>query len=802
MYQAVLILILIPFIASGAKISGRVTDPDGDALPFATLYLEGTTIGSTTNSQGNYSLEVPKGDHILVFQYLGFKTLRQPVSISDDDIRLDIQLELETLELNEVVINASEDPAERVIREAIRKRKYYLNQVESYSCDVYIKGLQTLERRPDKILGVTVTIDTGIVYLSESVSKFSFERPDKVKETMISSKVSGYNSAFSFNQASEMRVNIYENLLQYEGLTQRGIVSPIANNAFLFYNYELVGTKYEKGDLINKIKVIPKRTNDPVTSGFIYIMEDSWRIHSTDLLLTKANQIEFVDSLRVSQVYAPVEEDIWMPISQKFQFNVKAFGFEGKGNFIGIYSNYEVEPGYDKKYFNNEVLTIQEGSNKRDSLYWKAIRPIPLTALERRDYKFKDSLEVIRESKTYKDSVDRKTNRLTGGNVFVSGYTYRNSFRERYYHLDPLPEIIQYNTVEGLVANVRLSFRKNLTNERFIRVRPTFRYGFSNERFNTQLNFQYHFNRKKFSSFSTSFGRFVSQYQPGSISPLINTLETLIRGRNHMKLYGKNFWEGQYRSELTNGIMLNASLQYEDRTQLFNSSNYSFRDEDNRDFTANIPENLNDPDVSFPDHQALKFSAQVRLIFDQRYISRPNRKIIYETKLPIVFVRFTQGLNALGSDVNYSQINFWVNDKWDLGLLGNSEVQAEVGTFFGSDELRFPDYQHFLANRTPFAQYNINRFQLLDYYLFSTADSYFAGHFEQHFNGFIFNKLPLLRKLKLQGVASLHYLKVQDLDGYMELGFGIEHILKIIRVDFFTSFLNQKRNGFRVGIGF
>ena len=793
---------MLPFLSEGAKLNGKVTDKDGNPLPFATLYIEGTTIGTTTNSVGLFSFEIPTGEHTIIFQYVGYKTVKRNVNVENSDINMDVVMESELVELREVVINANENPAEQVIREAIKKRKFYLEQVQSFTCDVYIKGLQTLERRPDKIFGITVTIDTGIVYLSESVSEYSFEKPDKIKEKMISSKVSGYNSAFSFNQASEMTVNLYQNLLQYEGLTQRGIISPIANNAFMFYDYEMAGTKIENGKLINKIQVIPKRTNDPVCSGFLYIMEDSWRIHSADFILTKANQIEFVDSLRISQVYAPVTEDVWMILSQKFLFDLKVFGFEGKGNFIGVYSNYDVQPDLGRKYFDNEVLSIDEESNKRDSIYWKAIRPIPLTALERSDYKVKDSLEVIRESKDYKDSVDRKSNKLTGGNIFVSGYTRRNSYKERFIRVDPITEIIQYNTVEGVVGKLTLNYRKNLEQERFFRIRPTIRYGFDNERFNAKLNLQYHFNRKKFSSVQMTFGRYVSQFNERAISPLINAFETIVRGRNHMKLYGKNFWEGQYRTELTNGIMLTANMVYEDRSELINTSDYSFRTESNREFTPNIPANLSSPDTSFPDHQALKLSAQMRLVFDQKYISRPYRKIIYETKLPVVFVKLTKGLDILGSDIDYNELRFWINDRWDLGLVGKSQIQIETGYFFGNNDLEFPDYIHFDGNRTYFAQYNINRFQLLDYYLFSTRDKYFSGHLEHHFNGFLFNKIPLLRKLKLQGVVSMHYLKIPELDSYMELGFGIEHIFKVVRVDWFTSVLDVQRNGVRIGIGF
>ena len=411
-------------------------------------------------------------------------------------------------------------------------------------------------------------------------------------------------------------------------------------------------------------------------------------------------------------------------------------------------------------------------------------------------------MEVIRESQDYKDSVDRKTNKLSGGNIFVSGYTHRNSYQEKFFRIDPITEIFQYNTIEGLVGKVTLNYRKNLDRERFYRIRPTVRYGFSNERWNAQMNLQYHFNRKKFSSVQMTFGKYVSQFNQGAVSSLINTFETLVRGKNHLKLYGKTFWEGQFRSELTNGIMLTSNLSYEDREELFNTSDYSFRNEDKRDFTANRPINLLSPNTGFSDHQALRLDVQLRFIFNQRYISRPHRKIIYETKLPVLFVKYTRSLDLLGSDINYNQVKFWVNDKWDLGLLGKSQVQGKIGHFFGEDVLQFPDYQHFYGNRTPFAQFSINRFQLLDYYSNSTRDSYLTSHFEHHFNGFLFNKLPLLRKLKLQGVASLHYLKVQDLEGYMELGFGIEHFFKIARIDFFTSVLDVKRNGVRVGIGF
>ena len=111
---------------------------------------------------------------------------------------------------------------------------------------------------------------------------------------MISSKVSGSNQAFSFNRASDVKVNFYENMETWDGLSNRPFISPIADNALFYYNYKLVGTTVnENGETINKIQVTPRREYDPTFEGYIYIIEDSWRLYSVDLYMTKRANINF-----------------------------------------------------------------------------------------------------------------------------------------------------------------------------------------------------------------------------------------------------------------------------------------------------------------------------------------------------------------------------------------------------------------------------------------------------------------------------------------------------------------------------
>ncbi len=790
-----------------AQVYGKVTDENEEGLPFATLYVKGTSIGTTTNAEGNYQLELKPGSYQLVFQFVGYKKTEKVIEVNEKPLSLNVSLQPEIIKLNEIVVNASdEDPAYAIIRNAIAKRKFYQKEVDAFDADVYIKGLQRLDERPEKVFGFNVTIDTGIVYLSESVSKLSFKQPDKIKETMISSKVSGNNNAFSFNQASEMMFSFYENLIEVEGISERGFVSPIANNAMLFYRFQLIGTFQEGDQLVNKIKVTPIRKNDPAFSGFIYINEDSWRIHSTDLLLTKANQIEFVDSLKISQVYAPVEDKTWMLFSQQFNFQFKAFGFKGSGYFISIHSNYKIEQEYEKKYFTNEIMAIQKEANKRDSIYWKKIRPIPLTSNEVEDYFVKDSLSVIKESKQYKDSIDQKSNKFTFTSLVLGGYTYSNTYKKQYFTINPVLNMFQFNTVEGFVMNMNLDYTKTYKDFRYFSISPELRYGFSSNDLYYQLKGRYQYKPKKFSRINFAIGKTISQFNSNNpISPFINSLVTLIQEKNYMKLYEKSFFEIGHRTELVNGILLTSSIKYEDRKALFNTSDYSFKNDEENSFTPNAPVNSIVDNTSFPDHQVLVLDLNFRFRFAQKYISRPNRKVNLGSKYPTLYLNYSKAFkDILGSDISFDKINVSIRDDLNFGLVGTASYQINAGAFLSNDSLAFPDFIHFSGNRTNLSNFELGNFQLLDYYQYSTNDEYLSLHYEHHFNGFIFNKFPLLRKTRIQAVSTLNYLKTSELKNYLELGLGIEHIFKVLRVDYFIGFEsgNNVQNGIRLGVGF
>jgi len=537
------------FKTHASLIAGRVTNKEGEPLPFANVYLKGTSKGTTTNLDGNYRIEVQQGNYEIVFRFIGYKTLTNEITINQEQVILNVSMDKEQYSLKEVIITAGEDPAYAIMRNAINKRKFYLEQVNEYSTDVYIKGLQRLIKWPKKFLGQKVELNdfvdsvSHIIYLSESVSKFNFKQPDQVREEMISSKVSGNSKAFSWNQASDMLFNFYENLME-TAVSPRGVVSPVSNNALFYYRYRLEGTYFENNVMINKISVIPKRNNDPVFRGTIYIQDSTWRIHSLDLFLTKNAQILFVDTLSIKQIFVPVIADnsVWMPASNQFTFHFSLLGFEGNGNYVGVFSNYNLQPAFAENFFKGEVMKVNEDANKKDTAYWSSARPVPITAEEQQDYIKKDSAQARKESKPFLDSLDRKTNKLGFGKILLTGYNYRQRYKKQAFDFSPLIQNVQFNTVEGLNFGLVPEYTKTYENKRKVILTPFLKYGIANKTFSGTIRTQFNYDREHFSSIAIEGGRNAVQFNDmNPISPIINTSYSLLGEKKYMKIYSKTY---------------------------------------------------------------------------------------------------------------------------------------------------------------------------------------------------------------------------------------------------------------------
>ena len=198
-------LSLIVVSSFAQKIKGTVTDKSGAVLPYASVFIKETNKGTNANSEGKYSLKLTPGHYTLVCQYVGYRREEKPVTVSNEDIELNFILSIQELVLGEVVLKNGEDPAYQVIRNTIKKKAYYQAQLDKFQCEVYTKGQLRVRNYPKKIFGQKVDFEDGdtskqkMIFLSETISRYSVDKPGKEKVEVISSKVSGQSNGFGLS---------------------------------------------------------------------------------------------------------------------------------------------------------------------------------------------------------------------------------------------------------------------------------------------------------------------------------------------------------------------------------------------------------------------------------------------------------------------------------------------------------------------------------------------------------------------------------------------------------------------------
>jgi hypothetical protein len=190
---------------SAQRISGSVTDDKGHILPFASLFIKGTTKGTTANNEGKYFINAEPGKQIIICQYVGYERQEKTITVGSENITANFSLSVQQLSMKEVVIRpGGEDPAYDIIRHAIKKRKDYESPLDSFTCEAYIKTLVKTRKLPTKIFGHKIDssdkkdmgVDSagkGIIYLSESLTKVAYKKPGKYKLEILSGRESGSN---------------------------------------------------------------------------------------------------------------------------------------------------------------------------------------------------------------------------------------------------------------------------------------------------------------------------------------------------------------------------------------------------------------------------------------------------------------------------------------------------------------------------------------------------------------------------------------------------------------------------------
>lgn len=799
------------------RFSGVVRDAVGKPLPFASVSIDQARYGTLTNAQGVFSIALPDGKHEAVISYIGYKRMIDNINLQAPVSR-EYTLQEEELVLEEVFITSDgKDPAYAIIRQAIENKPINENPFERFSYQVYTKtvfkfqedyDLDSLMRLgklfggSDEDMPDTSSRASDILFLSETISEVFLQQPNQAKEIIKSSRISGNSEQFSILGGLVNRYDPYQNRFSMND-NDRGIVSPIADQAMLYYEYKLLGSKIEKGKKTYKIRVRPRRKFDPVFSGLVYIADSSYAMAGLELESTKENQLEFLDTLSIRQTYDLVQGH-WLPVQTRMgfslKFNILGFKLPLEGFLQSLLDTYNPQFAPEKKFFDREIIAVTDSALKRGAEYWESIRPVPLSESEFKDYSFKDSVEQVRRSPEYLDSLTRVNRKIKLSEILLTGKTFENYRKKTTLSLESLLQTFAFNPMEGFLVAPAIAYKWEQKDKSTFGVDGRLRYGFADEKLSWQIGANYNTTGKYPTSIRLSGGYYPREFSDfPQIGVGLNTLYALYSKQSYLRLYRRSFVKAELEKKIANGLDLSITASHERRSTMTNHSDYSF-------FKNNANEYVTNPGI-FP-HNATVLRVDLSFQPFNRYISAPTGNIDLGSKWPRLGIAFEQAFSGSEVSSEYQRIQARLQYDLSVGLWGNATIQASAGYFFNSTTTFLPDYFHFLGNETLIRNNSVNTFQLQAFYRFANTQPYVQAHMEHSFDGFVLNKIPFVRRLALSEYLGLHVLKQEGRDTYMEMSVGIEkRLFKIIpiRVDFAWRLLGTfsgDRHRVLVGAGF
>ena len=831
--------------ASAQTISGRITDAEtGEPLPFASIYVPSTKSGAASNADGYFKVDLGGGNKV-VFSYLGYQTQVKTISGGNADVQLVSEtLDLETVE----IISGGEDKSYAVIRRAIAKADYHRNQLDAYTAEVYIKGTGRVKKLPGLVKMFVSKEDkqemdevTKRPFTSETTSKVEYTRPNNYKQQVLSKLEIG-DSDFDANQ--------YFFTSFYDPLVAGELVSPLHPRAFGYYKFEQEGAFVDQDELVNKIKVIPRSRGEDMFEGYIYIVNGDWSIHSLELTSYKLGfQID------ITQRQAEVEDHVWMPVTTTLDAEGQIFGVGFEYHYLSTVSDYALtlnpdlggyvevideksqpevakqtkkarklseletrlneggeikrkdllklmrnyekeeqqkapEPEVVKRYTFVEDSTVQVIT---DTASWAKIRPVPLTEQEVLAYAIADS---VQRQDTALVKVQANADGESGIVIGNKPEEKKNPHLRTTFFPDPF-----FNPVEGYALGGRFGFR-NTKKKWNLGINP--RYGLGWKRMIGQADLRLgRSGKNQEPRYKLSGGRFLRQFNDGpAIEPWISTLTNLFYGENYIRLYERVYGQFDYRKNYGDAWRVEATAVYEDRRAVSNSANNNwFGLGDEEEYTANTPVNGERGIVG-----VVAPAAIVKLGITWRpgleYQMDGKRKELIENSAPTITASIRSGLPNIGESASdFTALEASYERRFANGRKGDVDLMVRGGAFLSRETVGFPDYKHFATSELTLTSLDpIGSYRLLPYYLESTNREYLEVYAHYQFRKFLLTQVWKLHLMGLKEDLFVNYLYTPTSDNYTELGYSIDNIFRVLRVEFVSSFRDFKYEDFGVRV--
>lgn len=778
--------------AQVTKIMGTVRDGETkEPIPFVNIIVPGTTTGTLTDFNGNYALEFkPQGDSIKAF-LIGYNSMIRPVQHNQFQT-IDFELSQQNLNLPEVTIRYQGNPAEVLIEKVIRnKDKNSLQSFQSYEYEAYTKiqlDANNISERfrdrkmLDKFDFVWNYLDTSTlngksylpVFITETLSDVYFRKsPRSRKEIITASSMSGLENASVsqfFGHLSE-QVDFYKN---YITLFEKSFVSPIADFAVDYYKFYLVDSAYIGNKWCYHIMFKPRRKQELTFSGNLWINDTSFAVRKFQMRLPDDANVNFINDMEVEQEFEWTDNLFWMLTRDvlNVDFNImddskKTIGFFG--HRTTLYRNFQFDVPESKRFFRLSTdVFIDPDATGKPREFWEDKRPEKLSAKEMGIYTMVDSVKSIPAFRTYTDIIY---------GIFT-GYLCWGKFE-----LGPYSKLFSYNGIEG--ARFRLGMRTANSLSKKIQVEAYLAYGTLDRQFKYGGDLIYMFSKNPRRDLQASFKYDVEQLgsSPYAFST-DNILSSLFHRGPNNKLTMVRDYRISYEHEWYTGLINRVHLIHREIFPLGSTEFITFPDQ------GGSPRFMNSIFTS-------EIQIDTRLSFRERFLAAEFARVTISSVYPIIQVSYTYGFpRVFNSDYEFHKLALNISEWFNFATIGWSKYIIEAGKIWGT--LPYPLLRIHDGNQSFF--YDEYASNLMNYYEF-VSDTWITASFTHHFAGLLFNKIPLVRKLKWREVAHVRavYGILSDENAryslfpgnmrslapqpYWEAGAGIENIFKVIRVD-------------------
>jgi len=650
----------LPLISQEFTVSGRVCDSATlEPLAFVNIVINNGRQGGVSDIDGRFSLRSDEQIRTLGFSYVGYNKRIMPVGKSFSGLQ--VRLSSYETELSEVLIVAGENPALRIIRNAVDNRK--LNNpanIPSYAFTSYDKMIFTINTDSLKGDGTTTPDSSDIrlleviekqhLFIMESVAEHKYLYPGRSHDKIIATRVSGLKDPLFVFLISQMQsASFYDDLISMAGTNY---LNPVSPNSDKLYFFNLKDTIYgdQPGDTTFVIGYRPRPgKNFDGMKGLLYISNNRWAIRNVIAEPARPNE-SF--GMRIQQMYEFVGGRQWFPVQLNTEVTFNTINLN-KSKPVGIGKSYRRDINLDAEVIGRELsniaVEITPEATRQDESVWVRYRVDSLTLRDINTYHIIDSLGRA-------NSFD---SRLKGLTALLSG-----KIPMGYIDLD-LNRILRYNAYEGFYLGLGLHTSERLSKRASIGGYAGYGFADKDVKYGSDLLVKL----EKYGNLTFRVSYAYDLMESGGTGYFDDNI-SVFTPENYRRFYVTRMDISESAEAMLGFRMLRYVKAGLGIARSYKKAAYEYAFQHSKD----------DPYVLTSDHTIGKLVAGIRFAWGEKFIRSSEKQASLGTRFPALWIQYSGSRKGLlNGQFDYDRFDVKLTYSFMTRLIGKTSVQLAGG---------------------------------------------------------------------------------------------------------------------------